>query len=66
MTSAKEGHNPRAGSTDFCMGGERSHRGGTQGGGQQSDGGGIARDSRQNQYGTITRVENFNNKLCLG
>ena len=29
---------------------------GTQGGGQQSDGGGLAHDSRQNQYGTITRV----------
>ena len=42
------------------------HRGGTQGGGQGSDGGGLARDSRQNQLSTITRVQTFDNKLYLG
>ena len=41
--------------------------GGTQGGGQQSDGGGgFARDSRQNQYGTVAWVQTFNNRLYLG
>ena len=51
--------------TDFGMGGGKRPPpiGGDTLGGQGSDGGGLARDLRQNQYGTVAWVQTFKGRF---